>query len=71
MQLRDIVEKLKTNSTFDISDSINELQKLKGHNRVQEKEIISLVRASNKLQDICDQFEKENEILKYFIFLKY
>ena len=65
LQIQQILTKLKEKGQTELSDVFEEIQQLKGQNRVQEKQIMNLVKASNKLQDSCDLYEKENEALRY------
>ena len=65
LQIQQILTKLKEKGQTELSDVFEEVQQLKGQNRVHEKQIMNLVKASNKLQDSCDLYEKENEALRY------
>lgn len=47
-----------------MADVLTEIQGLKNQIRAQEKKIIQLVKATNTLQESCDQYERENEILR-------
>jgi DNA repair ATPase RecN len=68
-QIKEILDKLKRDGRSDLSDCLEQIQQLKGQNRVHEKQIMSLVKTTNKLQDSCDQYEKENEALRHKMFL--
>lgn len=59
-----ILSKMKENGDTDLVVSIQELHGLKASNRLQEKQIMVLVKASNKLQDSCEFLEKENIMLR-------
>lgn len=37
---------------------------LKTDNRMKEKQIVSLVKTTNKLQETCELLEKENYVLR-------
>ncbi|KAH0821762.1 hypothetical protein GEV33_001029 [Tenebrio molitor] len=63
--IKEILDKLKRDGRSDLSDCLEQIQQLKGQNRVHEKQIMSLVKTTNKLQDSCDQYEKENEALRH------
>ncbi|KAJ8968110.1 hypothetical protein NQ314_002465 [Rhamnusium bicolor] len=63
-ELKIILGKLRENGQIDLVVKIEELQELKSDNRIKEKQIINLVRTSNKLQDNCDLLEKENMFLR-------
>lgn len=55
---------MQENGQVDLVVQIKELQDLKTDNRIKEKQIINLVKTSNKLQEMSDLFEKENEVLR-------
>lgn len=62
--MKNLLEKINNDGESDLSEYFKEIQKYKAQNRLQEKQIINLVKASNKLQDNCEQFEKENYVLR-------
>lgn len=55
---------MNENGQVDLVVQIEELQDLRMDNRIKEKQIINLVKTSNKLQESCDFFEKENKVLR-------
>lgn len=55
---------MQANGQVDLVVEVKELQDLKAENRMKEKQIMNLVKTSNKLQESCDLFEKENEVLR-------
>lgn len=63
-QLEDVLEKLKDGGKIDLAKYVKKIQDLKTDNRMKEKQIIGLVKTSNKLQDACEFFEKENSVLR-------
>lgn len=63
-EIQDIIDKLKNKGQIDTSEVLQKNQQLKSQNRTQEKQIMSLVKAANKLQDSCDLLEKENEVFR-------
>ncbi|XP_044259542.1 centrosomal protein of 290 kDa-like isoform X2 [Tribolium madens] len=62
--IKDILEKLKDKGHSDLSEYLTQIQHLKSQNRVNEKQIMDLVKSANKLQDSCDRYEKENQALR-------
>ncbi|XP_018571875.1 centrosomal protein of 290 kDa [Anoplophora glabripennis] len=63
-ELKDILDKMHENGQVDLVVQVKELQDLKTENRIKEKQIMNLVKTSNKLQENCDLYEKENEVLR-------
>lgn len=61
------MEKLNESGQSELSNQIQKNHELKGENRMKEKQIISLVKDTNKLQDVNDYLEKENFILRYIL----
>lgn len=59
-----MVEKLKDGGQIELADQVEKIQDLKTDNRMKEKQIINLVKTTNKLQDACEFFEKENSVLR-------
>ncbi|XP_015840436.1 centrosomal protein of 290 kDa isoform X2 [Tribolium castaneum] len=62
--IKDILFKLKDEGQTDLSEYLTQIQHLKSQNRVNEKQIMDLVKTANKLQDSCDRYEKENQALR-------
>lgn len=63
-QLKEVLEKMKSDGKIDLADQIQKIQELKTDNRLKEKKIMSLVKESNKLQDVNEFLEKENFVLR-------
>lgn len=63
--MKEILEKLSKDGKPDLASLIQKNQNLKTDNRLKEKKIMSLVKESNKLQDITEYLEKENFVLRY------
>ncbi|CAH1173755.1 unnamed protein product [Phaedon cochleariae] len=63
-ELNKILSKLQENGQVDLVVNLREIQELKADNRMKEKQIMGLVKTSNKIQENCDCFEKENDILR-------
>lgn len=61
------MEKLKESGQTELSNQIQKIHELIGENRMKEKQIISLVKDTNKLQDVNEYLEKENCILRYIL----
>nr|XP_023020845.1 centrosomal protein of 290 kDa [Leptinotarsa decemlineata] len=59
-ELQKIYSKMRENGQVDLVANLEEIQELKFHNRTKQKQIMSLVKTANKLQERCDKFEKEN-----------
>lgn len=62
--MKAVLAKIEADGYSDLSEYVREVQHLKAQNRVHEKQIMNLVKSSNKMQDNCEQFEKENFILR-------
>lgn len=58
---------MKDNGQIDLSNVIQKIHELKGENRMKEKQIITLVRDTNKLQDVNEFLERENFVLRYVL----
>lgn len=63
-QIKEILDKLKNKGHSDLSEYLTQIQHLKRQNRTHEKQIMTLVKTTNKLQDACDRYENENEALR-------
>lgn len=64
-QLKEILEKLNNEGKIELADQIRKNQDLRTDNRIKEKKIMSLVKESNKLQDLNEYLERENFVLRY------
>uniref|UniRef100_A0A6P7GEN5 Centrosomal protein of 290 kDa n=1 Tax=Diabrotica virgifera virgifera TaxID=50390 RepID=A0A6P7GEN5_DIAVI len=63
-ELKDLVKQLHEEGKDELAVNIQTLSELKSDNRSKEKQIISLVKATNKLQEVSDMLEKENCCLR-------
>ncbi|XP_050500647.1 centrosomal protein of 290 kDa [Diabrotica virgifera virgifera] len=66
-ELKDLVKQLHEEGKDELAVNIQTLSELKSENRSKEKQIISLVKATNKLQDVSDILEKENCCLREIV----
>ncbi|CAG9830349.1 unnamed protein product, partial [Diabrotica balteata] len=63
-ELKDLLKQLHGEGKDELAVNIQTLSELKSENRSKEKQIISLVKATNKLQEVSDILEKENCCLR-------
>lgn len=63
-QIKEIMEKLTNNGQIDLVKIIEKNHQVTIENRMKEKQIMSLVKTTNKLQDITEYLEKENFVLR-------
>lgn len=58
------MQNLKHNGKDDLAMQFEKNHDLKTDNRMKEKQIVSLVKTTNKLQETCELLEKENYVLR-------
>ncbi|XP_072379937.1 centrosomal protein of 290 kDa isoform X2 [Diabrotica undecimpunctata] len=66
-ELKDLLKQLHEEGKDKLAVNIQTLSELKSENRCKEKQIISLVKATNKLQEVSDILEKENCCLRELV----
>lgn len=64
VKLQNVIAHLEQSDRLDEAQTLKELQEMRALNRMNEKQIMSLVKNANKLQDTCDQMSKENSFLR-------
>ncbi|XP_045460169.1 centrosomal protein of 290 kDa [Harmonia axyridis] len=64
LELQNIISHLENSDRLDDAQALKELRDLRAQNRMNEKQIMSLVKNVNKLQDTCDQMMRENSFLR-------
>ncbi|KAG5876194.1 hypothetical protein JTB14_001937 [Gonioctena quinquepunctata] len=63
-ELKKIYERMRKNGQVDLVISLEEIDELKHDNRAKRKQIVSLVKTTNKLQETCDRLEQDNYVLR-------
>lgn len=64
MQLNEIINRLKEGGKVQLSENLEQIQKLKSQIRVKDKQISEYVKIANKLQNSVDVIENENSALR-------
>ncbi|VEN56292.1 unnamed protein product [Callosobruchus maculatus] len=63
-EVQEILDKIEHN---DLAETLRQIHDLKSSNRLKEKQIVSLVKTSNKLQDACENLEQQNYVLRHHL----
>nr|CAI5868961.1 unnamed protein product [Callosobruchus analis] len=61
-EVQEVLDKVEQS---DLAEILRQIHDLKSSDRLKEKQIITLVKSSNKLQDACENLEKQNYVLRH------
>ncbi|CAH2009812.1 unnamed protein product [Acanthoscelides obtectus] len=61
-EVQEVLDKIEK---AEVAEYLRQVHELKSTNRLKEKQIINLVKTSNKLQDICEHLERQNYALRH------